>query len=194
MAQVLRRMLLPVALGCFALGAEPPAWFKALRTMPGLESSFVQEGESAVFKAVRKTGRILVAKGGFLKVSYEGGLLLVADGKALVQYDPRARSAQRLDLAATLKEAPLLNLLLNPEGLEASYLVEVQEDSVVLVPKDKKFPKLELKGKGGLVWKVMWVDRSKAKQTLTLTQPKVCPSFPKGTFSLEVPNGTRWIK
>src|SRR5512145_3326192 len=88
-----------------SLGASGlPAWWTALPGLPRLESRFTQESESAVFGKLRREGKLQLAKGGRLRVTYDKGMILVADGTNLIQYDPMARTAQRLSLRTARKD------------------------------------------------------------------------------------------
>ncbi len=180
----------------FTLGAQaPPSWWKALPNLPRLESTFVQESESAVFGKLRKEGRLQLTKGGRIRVAYTGGLLVVSDGKTVIQYDPGARTAQKLDLRVVASEMPLLNVLVDPRALERVYRAQVQPSGIlVLEPRKPGLPKVELEGKGGLLKKISWVDATGARQVLELLDPKVPASIPDSTYKLRVPAGTRWME
>jgi outer membrane lipoprotein-sorting protein len=166
-----------------------------LPSHPHLECAFIQESESAVFGKLRKEGRLQLTKGGRIRVAYTGGLLIVSDGKTLFQYDPGARTAQKLDLRAAALEMPLLNVLLDPRALDAVYRAEVQPSgSVRLEPRKPGLPKIELEGQGGLLKKLAWVDATGARQVLELVDPWVPVSIPDSAYKLRVPAGTRWLE
>jgi outer membrane lipoprotein-sorting protein len=176
------------------LASQPlPHWYSALPNLPGFESSFVQASGSAIFKSVTKEGRIQVAKGGRLRVTYEKGLSVISDGKTLVQFDPSTRTAQRLDINTAIKDAPMLGLLVNPSSLKEHFNAVIQGERVVLEPRTPGLSKVELEGRGATLRSVAWIDRTGAKQVLTLKDPVIRNAFPKSTFSIQVPEGTRWI-
>lgn len=187
--------LLWVPLFCLTASTQSlPSWYRALEGLPGLESRFVQEGESAVFKAMTKKGTLQVAHGGLLRVSHDKGALLVCNGKTLVSYDPVTRSAQRLDLNTAMKDVPLLALLVDPSRVGEHYTPKVEGNKVVLKPKIKGLTPVELTGSGALLRTVSWVDRTGARQTLTLQNPELKRTFPAGTFEAKLPANTRWIQ
>ena len=190
----MRRILL--ALAALSLPAqESPAWWKALPGLPRLESTFVQESESAVFGKLRREGTLQLTKGGRIRVAYKGGLLVVSDGRTLMQYDPGARTAQKLDLRTVAAEMPLLNVLVNPRALNVVYRANAQANGTMLLePRKPGLPKVELEGKGGLLKKITWVDATGARQVLELLNPKVPASIPDSAYKLRVPAGTRWIE
>jgi len=179
-----------------AQGAELPAWWTSLPKLVRLESDFTQESESAVFGKLAREGRLQLAKGGRLRVTYAQGMILVSDGTDLVQYDPGARTAQRLSLRTARKEMPLLNILLNPAALEESYSVQPGEgDRLLLDPKRKGLPAVTLEGKGGFLSRISWTDGTGARQVLELKAPRIPRSaFPATTFIFKAPSGTRWIR
>lgn len=170
-----------------------PSWFRALDGLPGLEARFEQTGESAVFRAMRRQGSLVVARGGRLRISYDKGLQLLCDGRTLVQYDPVARSAQRLDLQVALKDAPLLALLADPGSLGRHYKARSEGTMVRLEPLKKGLSPVELTGEGALLSTVAWTDGTGARQVLRLIQPVLRRDFPRGTFEAKVPPGTKWI-
>ena len=187
---------MPLSLAALSLPAqESPAWWKALPGLPRLESAFVQESESAVFGKLRREGILQLTKGGRIRVAYKGGLLLISDGKTLMQYDPGARTAQKLDLRTATSEMPLLNVLVDPRALDGVYRAKAQTNGgMLLEPRKPGLPKVELEGKGGLLKKVAWVDATGARQVLELLDPRVPASIPDSTYKLRVPAGTRWIE
>jgi outer membrane lipoprotein-sorting protein len=175
--------------------AELPSWWRALPRMSRLESDFVQESESAVFGKLKKEGHLQMASGGRLRVTYTKGLLLVSDGVSLIQYDPAARTAQRLELRSATRDMPLLNLLVDPAALEAAYSIKAEsEERIQLEPKRKDLPKVTVEGRDGFLKRVTWIDATGAKQALELKAPRVPKSsFPATTFVFTAPVGTRWI-
>jgi outer membrane lipoprotein-sorting protein len=190
------RVLAIALLGCAAAIAQGlPTWWTSLQRAPRFECEFVQESESAVFGKLRKEGRIQVARGGCLRASYTKGLLLVADGRILVQYDPQTKTAQRMDLAATMKDAPMLAILLDPVQLKKAY-TEVPKGSgrILLEPKGKGLPSVELEGTGGAPTRATWTDPTGARQVLELKRLRFPAAFPGGTFTFQAPKGTRWIE
>ena len=184
--------LLVLAAGA-ALAAQAPAWWVRLQARPSLEAAFLQEGDSAVFGKVTRRGRLTLAPGGRLRVAYERGLLLVSDGKRLVQYDPDTRSAQWLELSKALGEAPLLTLLLDPSQVTRHFKVEAGPGRVKLVPKDRGLPALEAEGAGDWPERFTWTDATGARQVLRLEHPKAATAGPD-TFRFAPPAGTRWVK
>jgi outer membrane lipoprotein-sorting protein len=176
-------------------GQELPSWWKAMLELPRLESVFRQESESAVFGNLRREGRLQLSRGGRIRVSYAGGLLVVSDGKTLIQYDPGARTAQRLDLRTAAAEMPLLNVLLDPRALDSVYRARVLASGVlVLEPRKPGLPKVELEGKGAFLGKISWMDATGAKQVLELVGPRIPSAIPDSTYKLRVPEGTRWLE
>ena len=175
-------------------GAELPAWWKLLPNLARLESGFIQESESAVFGKLTKTGKLQLAKGGRLRVTYEKGMVLVSDGVHLTQYDPMARTAQRLELRSATKDMPLLNILVDPAALGAAYTIRAENGDVQLEPRRKDLPKVLVEGRNGLLKRVTWTDATGAKQVLELTKPRVPgQDFPPAVFTFKAPAGTRWI-
>lgn len=171
-----------------------PGWWRPMLDAPRLESRFVQTSASQVFGNLVKKGRIEAAQGGRLRLDYEDGLLLVADGASLVQYDPDTRTAQRMDLGQALLDTPLLNLLVAPERLAATYKVEaVSADTVRLVPLRKELPQLEVQGSGRFARALRWTDASGSKQELRLLDPKVPASLPAGHFRFKLPEGATMV-
>ena len=179
-----------------AQAADLPAWWTAFAQLSRLESSFTQESESAVFGKLKREGKLQLAKGGRLRVTYAKGMLLVADGTTLVQYDPMASTAQRLDLRTARKDMPLLNILLDPTALEDSYEIRAEQgERVLLEPRRKELPPVLLEGKGRILGRVTWTDGTGAKQVLELKHPRTPGSaFPASTFTFKAPAGTRWIR
>lgn len=175
--------------------AELPAWWKALPRLSRLESEFIQESESAVFGKLKKEGKIQLAKGGRLRVTYVKGMVLVADGIHLIQYDPMSMTAQRLSLNSATRVMPLLNILVDPAALERAYQIRAENaDQVLLEPKWKDLPKVTVEGKAGLLKRVTWIDATGAKQVLELKTPRVPKKdFPPSLFTFKAPVGTRWI-
>ena len=183
-----------VALSALQAG-ELPHWWRTFPQTPGLESAFVQESDSAVFGKFRREGKLRLAQGGRLRVEYRQGLLLVADGRTLVQYDPEARTAQRLDLRAAAATAPMLNILVKPLTLAETFQVQAgpTAEAVTLVPKRPGLPTVVLEGQGGLLKRVRWTDATGAKQVLELTAPRVPAAPDAATFTFKAPAGTRWL-
>jgi outer membrane lipoprotein-sorting protein len=183
-------------LACASLcAAEPPAWWKAFTAAPRMESRFVQESESAVFGQLKRTGVLKLAKGGRLRVEYEKGLLVVADGATLVQYDARARTATKLDLRGAAKDAPLLWILSDPAALEKVFTVKPGPgpDTFVLEPRKPGLPSVTLEGKGGFPRRITWTDPTNAKQILEFLDPHQPGAFGAAVFTFAPPAGTRWI-
>ena len=171
-----------------------PGWWHPMLDAPRFESRFVQTSESQVFGKLVKKGRIEAAQGGRLRVSYEEGLLLVADGAALIQYDPDTRTAQRMDLGQALLDTPLLNLLVAPERLAKTYKVEtISNDTVRLVPMQKDLPAMEVQGSGRFARVLRWTDASGAKQELRMLDPKVPAPIPADRFKFTLPKGATMV-
>jgi len=190
------RCPLLLALGGVFLSAQSlPPWWKSLPDLPRLECTFVQESESAVFGKIRKEGRLQLSKGGRIRVAYVEGLVIVSDGKSLVQYDPSVRTAQRLDLHSAASDMPLLNVFLDPRALNVVYRAKVQASgAITLEPRRPGLPSVELEGKGSFLHRVIWNDATGAKQVLELVNPRIPPALPEATYKLRVPEGTRWIE
>ena len=169
-------------------GAEAPGWWQAFIAAPRLETGFRQESESAVFGKLVRTGR--------LRVEYQKGLLLVADGATLVQYDAAARTAQRVDLRSAGKDAPLLMVLLDPGSMGQVFEVKpAGAGELTLEPKKPGLPKVNVEGQGGLPRRIRWTDPTGARQVLEFLDPKVPKAaFPAATFLFQPPAGLRWIK
>jgi outer membrane lipoprotein-sorting protein len=162
--------------------------------MVRLESGFVQQSESAVFGKLRRQGQLKLAKGGHLRVEYRQGLLLVADGRNLVQYDPEARTAQRISLRSASADTPLLNILLNPAALAGFYEAKAGPgQEVALEPRRKDLPRVVLTGRDGLLQRIQWRDATGADQEIELQNPRTPPPFAAATFTFDPPAGTRWL-
>ncbi|HZU52797.1 MAG TPA: outer membrane lipoprotein carrier protein LolA [Holophagaceae bacterium] len=171
-----------------------PGWWHPMLDAPRFESRFIQTSESQVFGKLVKKGRIQAAQGGRLRVSYEEGLLLVADGANLIQYDPDTRTAQRMDLGQALLDTPLLNLLVAPQRLAKTYKVEaISKDTVRLVPMQKDLPQMEVQGSGRFARVLRWTDASGAKQELRLLDPKTPASLPAADFKFVLPKGATMV-
>lgn len=176
-------------------GAELPGWWAAFPKVARLESAFVQESDSAVFGKLKRTGTLQLAQGGRLRVEYHPGMLLVADGQTLVQYDPEARTAQRLNLRSAAADAPLLNLLLNPKSLGTTFKVHPGPGAqgVTLEPRQAGLPSVVLEGEGALLKRVRWTDATGAKQVFELQAPRVPAALDPARFAFKAPVGTRWL-
>jgi len=187
-----------LGLGCFgplAQAADLPAWWTAFPSLPRLETAFVQESESAVFGKLERKGRLRMAQGGKLRVDYLKGVVLVANGRSLIQYDPAARTAQRQDLRSAVAEAPLLNVLLNPGTFATFYQASAGSgDSVVLEPRRPSLPKVELAGRGRLLQRIQWTDATGARQRIDFQDPRIPAAFDPAVFSFQPPAGTRWLE
>lgn len=170
-----------------------PAWWRQFSNLPNLESDFVQTSESAVFGTLRKQGRLAVARGGRLRVAYEKGLLLVSDGKRLVQYDPQTRTAQGLDLARAMGEFPLLNVLMDPRNLETSYEVIAEGAKLRLKPRSPGLPEVRVEGREGFPTLITWKDGTGAQQNLSLVKPRQAKGISEATFKFDPPKGSRWL-
>lgn len=190
-----RALLLGAALLSGSLQAGgPPSWWHPMLDAPRFESRFIQTSESKVFGNLVKKGTILASQGGRLRVTYEDGLMLVADGASLIQYDPDTRTAQRMDLGQALLDTPLLNLLVAPERLASAYTVEtVSADTVRLVPRKKGLPQMEVQGSGRFARVLRWTDASGAKQELRLLDPRVPGPIPARQFQFELPRGATMV-
>jgi len=180
---------------CAALAArELPSWWLAFPNLARLESPFTQESDSAVFGKLRRDGTLRLAQGGRLRVEYRKGMLLVCDGQNLVQYDPQARTAQRLRLRSAAQEAPLLNVLMNPKSLSATYEAKAgpEPGSVLLVPRKPGLPQVQLDGEQFLK-RIQWTDGTGARQVILLQAPHLPGAFDPALFTFKAPAGTRWI-
>jgi len=194
--------LLPALICCLGLslpgaGTQPamPSWWARFLAVTSLESGFVQQSESAVFGKLRRQGQLKLAKGGRLRVEYRQGLLLVADGRDLTQYDPEARTAQRTPLRGAAADTPLLNVLLNPGALTGFYQAKAAPgDAVALEPLRPGLTRVLLTGQGGLLRRIQWTDATGASQEIELQDPRV-PAKPFGpaVFTFTAPAGTRWL-
>jgi len=173
--------------------AALPAWWRALPNQPALAARFSQESDSAVFGKLRQQGSLVLARGGKLRVAYDSGLLVVSDGRQLVQYDPDTRTAQRMDLHEALREFPLLGLLLEPSRIGILYRAEPLPDGAVrLHPLEAGLPEVRVEGRNGLLRALSWTDGTGARQRLELLDPKAPSRISPGTFRFEAPKGTRW--
>jgi outer membrane lipoprotein-sorting protein len=176
--------------------AEAPAWWRTFIAAPRMEARFEQEAESAVFGKQKRSGLLRMAKGGRIRVEYQKGLLLVADGRTLVQYDPDARSAQQVDLRSASKDAPLLLVLLDPGTLGEVFTVQPGPgpDTLSLEPRKPGLPRVTLEGRGGLPRRITWTDPTGARQVLSFTAPTIpARPFEAGLFTFKAPAGTRWL-
>lgn len=186
---------LAFVLGCAVLQAQAlPEWWTALPTLPHLDSRFVQESESAVFGKLKRTGRLQMSKGGRVRVAYDRGLLLVSDGKTLVQFDSGARTAQKSDLRAVAQDMPLMRILLDPKALAEVYQAKSGPSGrLLLEPRRPGLPKVEVEGKGRFLKKIQWTDPTGALQVLELLDPNAPLVMPAITYKIKVPEGTRWL-
>lgn len=191
----MKRFLL-VALTWAALAAEePPGWWKALPDLPHLESRFVQESESAVFGKLRREGHLRMSKGGRIRVAYDQGMLVVSDGKTLIQLDSGARTAQKSDLRTVAQEMPMIRILLDPKALGEIYRTKnLQGGRLALEPRRPGLPKVELEGKGRFLKKILWTDPTGAQQVLELLDPRCPAAIPDAAYKIKVPEGTRWLQ
>lgn len=185
--------MLLLAAAVVAVQAPVPAWWTRFPAVARLEAAFVQESGSEVFGTVRKEGRLHLAAGGRLRVAYRDGLLVVADGRRLVQYDPDTRTAQALDLRQAAKDNPLLNLLLDPKDLSRTYTVKADGQAVMLQPKQAGLPEVRIEPAGNLPARVLWTDGTGAQQVLRLVNPKTPAGLPDALFRFEAPKGTKWL-
>lgn len=189
----MRAILLVVAAASLA-AQSLPGWWHPMLDAPRFESRFIQTSESQVFGKLQKKGRIEAAQGGRLRVSYEDGLVLVADGANLIQYDPDTRTAQRMDLGQALLDTPLLNLLVAPERLAKTYKVDpVSSSTVKLTPMQKDLPAMEVQGSGRFARVLRWTDASGAKQELRLLDPSVPAPFKADRFKFTLPKGATMV-
>ena len=170
-----------------------PAWWRQFSSLLGLESGFVQTSESAVFGTLRKRGRLSVSRGGRLRVAYDQGLVLVSDGHRLIQYDPQTRTAQSLDLAKAIENFPLLNILVDPRNLDASYEILGKGTHLQLKPRRPGLPEVQVEGQGAFPTRLSWKDGTGAQQNLSLTNPIAKAVLPAATFRFDPPPGTRWL-
>ncbi len=187
----MRRFVLLAA--CLPACAALPGWWRALPSQPALSARFVQSSDSAVFGKLQEKGTLLLARGGRLRVAYASGLLVVSDGRRLVQYDPDTRTAQGQALRSALKDYPLLGLLLEPRRLDLLYRVEaVGGDAVLLHPRMPGLPEVRAEGRHGLLAAVAWTDGTGARQRLVLEDARVPPPPPASAFRFDPPPGTQW--
>ena len=171
-----------------------PSWWTAFLKLPSFQARFLQESESAVFGTLNRRGTLAGARGGRLRASYEKGLVLVADGKTLVQYDPDTRTAQRWDLREARTEAPMLALLLDPASTGAYYSVQQLDGGRLrLKPRRKDLPEVEMEGSGSTPTALRWIDPSGARQVLRLEGVVAGAPMPAATFRFDPPAGTRWV-
>lgn len=189
-------VLLVLAGAPLVAGQPLPAWWKAFTSAPRLETTFRQQSESAVFGHLEKRGKLRLAKGGRIRVEYQKGLLLVCDGSTFVQYDAQSRTASKVDLRSAAREAPLLEVLLNPAALDRVFTVKAGQgpDTLVLEPRHKGLPAVDLQGGHGLPRSLAWTDPTGARQVLEFLDPHVpAGGFDAATFTFKAPQGTRWI-
>lgn len=194
----MRRAVVAILVLAGSLGAgEAPAWWKSFTGAPRMESRFVQESDSAVFGKLKRTGVLRLARGGRLRVEYQKGLLLIADGRTLTQYDSAARTAQKINLQSASKDAPLLAVLLDPGALDQVFTIKAGPgpDSFTLEPRKPGLPKVTLEGKGGFPRRISWTDPTGAQQVLEFQDAHVpAGAFDADQFTFKAPAGTRWIK
>ncbi len=178
-----------------AAGSDLPSWWTAFLGVPRIQAAFVQTSDSAVFGKLKRKGSVRLAKAGRLRVIYEDGLELVADGQSLIQFDPDTRTAQRMDLLAAAMETPLLRLLTDPEKLGRTYSIEpFANQQVRLKPLKQGLPEIRIEGSGSLPKRLMWTDPSGAGQVLELRDVHIpARGFPAETFRFQAPKGTRWL-
>lgn len=182
-------LLLP---GALLVAADPP-WVASLARVSSLEARFVQRSQSEVFGDMSRTGRIQVARGGRLRVQYDKGLLLICDGRTLVQYDPGARTAHRVPLEAATRDFPLLSLLTDPLSLARHFtLKEEGPGRTTLVPRTKGGIRLEVQHRDALPVAFTWLDATQARQVLTLEGLRQSVSLPAAQFTFTPPKGVRW--
>jgi outer membrane lipoprotein-sorting protein len=190
--------MLPFLLAPPALQAPQqalPAWWGRWTRTPAFESRFEQEGESAAFGRLARTGSILAAKGGRLRVEYDGGPLLLSDGAALTQYDPSTRTAQTLEIESVIDEWPMLRLLVDPQEIGRAFDVRhAGGGRVSLSPRRPGLPEVALEGAGGFPDRIEWRDATGARQTLTLKGPRAIPAPKAARFAFDPPRGTRWVR
>jgi len=190
----MRFLLIFLAWGALA-AQELPEWWKTFPALPHLESRFVQESESAVFGKLQRKGQLQMSRGGMIRVAYDRGLLIISDGKTLVQLDPGARTAQKFDLRAVAVEMPLIRILVDPRALGEVYQAKaLPSGRLALEPRRPGLPRVELEGKGRFLKKIFWTDPTGAKQTLELVDPRQPASISNSVYKPKVPEGTRWLK
>jgi outer membrane lipoprotein-sorting protein len=172
-----------------------PAWWRDFPALAQLETGFVQESDSAVFGKLRRQGQLRLARGGRLRVEYRPGSLLVADGRSLIQYDPQARTAQKVTLRSAALDTPLLNVLVNPGALAGFYRAKSGEgDTVILEPLRPTLPRVVLGGGGGMLRRIQWTDPTGASQQIEFQDPhSPARPFDPSIFTFQPPPGTRWI-
>jgi len=189
---MLPMMITPPAIA--APNQTMPSWWNTWKQNVSFSSPFVQESESAAFGKLTKEGRILLARGGRLRVEYEKGLLLLSDGRQIVQYDPSTRTAQKYELENISEEWPLLRLLTDPNALGRVFHIDLQSDGKIkLTPKKAELPELLLEGRGAFLYSVAWKDGTGAKQVMTLTAPKTPPDPGSKPFTFKLPPKAKWI-
>ena len=187
-----RSLCLPI-LFVAPLAAALPGWWTAFPRVPVLASRFRQESDSAVFGKMVRQGNLLLARGGKLRVVYDSGLVVTADGRHLVQYDPDTRTAQRVELARAVRDFPLLGILLDPARIGTLYRAEAAGgETVKLVPRAPDIPALQATGRKGLLHVLEWTDPTGARQRLELLDAKTPPTPGPAAFKAQVPPGTRW--
>jgi outer membrane lipoprotein-sorting protein len=187
------RLLLSFCLAAFPALAAMPAWWTSFTRAPALESRFRQESDSQVFGKLARKGRLTLGRGGHLMVSYDGGLRVTCDGRHLVQYDPDTRTAQRVELNRAVRDFPLLGILLDPARLDHLFQVDAfGGETVKLTPREAGLPDLKATGRKGLLHTLEWTDPTGARQKLELLDPKVPAKLAPGTFTPNLPAGTRW--
>jgi outer membrane lipoprotein-sorting protein len=172
-----------------------PAWWGRWRQTPAFKSTFAQEGESSAFGKLTKTGTILAAKGGRLRIEYDGGALLLSDGRQITQYDPSTRTAQQFEIEGIMDEWPMLRLLLDPMEIDRAFDIKSMGDGrIALSPKRQGLPEVALEGRGDFLSRIEWKDATGARQVLALAAPKAVAN-PKGaSFAFDPPRGTKWVK
>ena len=172
-----------------------PSWWNQWRQSSFFSSPFIQEGESAAFGKLIRKGSILTARGGRLRVEYEKGILLLCNGKQLIQYDQSTRTAQMHDLNSISAEWPLLRILTDPGALAQVFNVNALDSGAIkLSHKKNELPEILLEGKGSFLHKVSWVDGTGARQTLTLTAPRIPKDPGNSPFTFLPPSDTKWIQ
>lgn len=186
---------LGLVLACAASAGELPGWWRAFPGLARMECDFVQESDSAVFGKLSRKGHLQLAKGGRLRVAYQPGLLLVADGRTLVQYDPQARTAQSTPLRRASADSPLLAVLIDPGSLGRFYTAKGgADDSLELEPRQQGLPRVLLTGRNGLPQRIQWTDGTGARQAIDFQDARVPPrAFAPAVFSFLAPAGTRWL-
>lgn len=183
--------------GNLCLAQAPlPGWWSTLLKRPRLEARFVHRLESAVFGKITRQGKLWLDTGGRMRFAYDSGLLVICDGKLLVQYDPDTRTAQQMPLSLAQKEFPLLGLLVDPTGLGAHYRISNQPSGQLrLEPRTAdRGPEILLSGEGTALRRILWKDATGGQQELELQAGKsggggVDPTL----FRFKAPAGTRWV-